>query len=305
MPELPEVETIKRNLQRSLLGKTISGVLVLTHKMVFVGIGKISALKKGSAARSKKFANTLSSQKIKSFSRRGKFLIIQFHGGSWLLVHLRMSGQLIFIPKSRLAQPLLLSVAKSALPELLPTKHTHAVFSFSDGGKLFYNDVRQFGHLRLVTNEKEFSELMARQNLGPEPLEISAKDFFATLQANPKRAIKALLLDQSVIAGVGNIYADESLFAAKINPSRPAGKIKFAEAKNLLAALRRILKEAIKRGGSSLEYFLKTNGSAGSFSHEHQVYGKSGELCPCCGAKFESKTVAGRTSTYCPRCQKY
>jgi formamidopyrimidine-DNA glycosylase len=297
MPELPEVETIKRNLQKSLLGKTVSGVFVLTDKMVFIGAGKISALKKGNADRSKKFAGALASQKIKSFGRRGKFLIIQFHDSSRLLVHLRMSGQLIFIPKKLLA--------KSALPELLPTKHTHAVFSFSDGGKLFYNDVRQFGHLRLVADEKEFAKLMAVQNLGPEPLEISEKDFFAALRTNPKRAIKALLLDQSVIAGIGNIYADESLFAAKINPSRPAGKIKSTEAKILWAALQRILKEAIKRGGSSLEYFLKTNGSAGSFSQEHQVYGKSGEPCPRCGAKFESKTVAGRTSTYCPRCQKY
>jgi formamidopyrimidine-DNA glycosylase len=305
MPELPEVETIKRNLQKSLLGKTISGILVLTDKMVFIGAGKISALKKGNTARSKKFSSALARQKIKSFDRRGKFLITQFHSGSRLLVHLRMSGQLIFIPKKLLARPLLLSVAKSALSELLPTKHTHAVFSFSDGGKLFYNDVRQFGHLRLVADEKEFAKLMAVQNLGPEPLEISEKGFFAALQTNPKRAVKALLLDQSVIAGIGNIYADESLFAAKINPSRPAGKIKSAEVKNLWAALQRILKEAIKRGGSSLEYFLKTNGSAGSFSHEHQVYGKSGELCPRCGAQFKSKTVVGRTSTYCPHCQKY
>jgi formamidopyrimidine-DNA glycosylase len=146
---------------------------------------------------------------------------------------------------------------------------------------------------------------MVRENLGPEPLEISEKDFMAILQVNPRRAIKALLLDQEIIAGVGNIYADESLFAAKINPARPAGKIKQTEAKALHSNLQRILKEAIKRGGSSLEYFLKTNGSAGSFSHEHQVYGKSGELCPRCGSKLQSKVVSGRTSTYCPRCQKY
>jgi formamidopyrimidine-DNA glycosylase len=159
--------------------------------------------------------------------------------------------------------------------------------------------------MRLVENEKDFAALLARENLGPEPLEISEKDFLSLLKANPKRAIKALLLDQEAIAGVGNIYADESLFAAKINPARPSGKIKPTEAKALYTNLQRILKEAIRHGGSSLEYFLKTNGSAGSFSHEHKIYGKSGELCPRCASKLQSKVVAGRTSTYCPRCQKY
>jgi formamidopyrimidine-DNA glycosylase len=305
MPELPEVETIRRNLQKSLRGKRISKVLVITDKMVILGNAKIPVLKKGDKKRSIKFAAALTGRKIISLNRRGKFLIIEFDDHSRLLVHLRMSGQMIFIPASRLNRPITLSLAKSALPVLLPTKHTHAIFSFNNGAKLFYNDVRQFGHMRLVENEKDFEALLLRENLGPEPLEISEKDFVAILQSNPKRAIKALLLDQEVIVGVGNIYADESLFAAKINPARPAGKINSAEAKALYSNLQRILKEAIKRGGSSLEYFLKTNGSAGSFSQEHQAYGKSGELCPRCASKLQSKVVAGRTSTYCPRCQKY
>lgn len=305
MPELPEVETIKRNLQKSLRGKRISEVLVLTDKMVVFGNAKIPVLKKGDKKHSIKFAKALTGRKVVALNRRGKFLIIELDNHSRLLIHLRMSGQMIFIPASRLNRPITLSVAKSALPVLLPTKHTHAILSFREGGKLFYNDVRQFGHMRLVESQKDFDTLLARENLGPEPLEIFEKDFGDLLQANSNRAIKALLLDQEKIAGVGNIYADESLFAAKINPARPAGKIKLSEVKALHSNLQRILKEAIKRGGSSLEYFLKTNGSAGSFSHEHQVYGKSGELCPRCGSKLQSKVVAGRTSTYCPHCQKY
>ncbi len=302
MPELPEVETVKRNLARQLSGKKIANVSVVTDKMIVVGSAKIPALKKGNPKHSVEFKDALQGRTFISFERRAKYLIIYLDTGAALLIHLRMSGQLIVIPKSRLTKPLILSKAKTARKELLPTKHTHAIFTFNDGTKLFYNDVRQFGHIRYVT-AADVQTVIDAQKLGPEPLEMKLDVFKNILAHYGKRAIKAVLLDQQAIAGIGNIYADESLFAAQVNPSRPAARLDATEVAILYHELQRILRQAIKCGGSSLEYFLKTNGSGGSFAHEHQVYGKAGEHCPRCGEILVSKVVAGRTSTYCPTCQ--
>jgi formamidopyrimidine-DNA glycosylase len=271
--------------------------------MVVLGGGKIPVVKKGNPKHSAEFQVLLKGRTFTLFDRRAKYLIVRLDNGAALLIHLRMSGQLIVIPKSRLATPLLLSKAKAARKELLPTKHTHAIVTCTDGTKLFYNDVRQFGHIRYVP-ASDLQSVIDAQQLGPEPLEMKHAEFAEIVAAHKKRAIKAVLLDQQAIAGIGNIYADESLFAAKVNPSRPAGRLDANETKVLYTELQRILHHAIRHGGSSLEYFLKTNGSGGSFAHEHQVYGKAGEHCPRCGEVLESKVVAGRTSTYCPVCQK-
>ncbi len=303
MPELPEVETIRRQLQRSLPRRKIKSVFVYLDKMVKAGPGKISNIKSGSKKFSAVFAAGLRNRTITKVERRAKYLIIKLTGRRNLLVHLRMSGQLIYLPKKDLKNPLALSMAKTAIKQTLPGKHTHVEFIFSNGDKLFYNDTRQFGHLRLV-NDKEMRDVFAAHQLGPEPLTLKLKEFSAIIKKHSNKRAKDFLLNQSVLAGIGNIYADESLFASKISPLRKVGKLKPAQQKLLFASIRKVLKKAIALGGSSIEYFLMTNGDSGSFANEHLVYGKAGQPCPVCGRPLKSQKIGSRTSVFCAYCQK-
>lgn len=302
MPELPEVETVRTQLETSLVGKIIKEVFVYTDKMIKVGSEKISNIKTGTRENSLKFAGFLAGKKILSVKRRGKFLIIALGKGLNLMIHLRMSGQLIFLDKQSLGNPFVLSLAKSAIKQTLPSKHTHVEFIFSNEDKLFYNDTRQFGHIRLVSAE-ELNYVLEYLALGAEPLSLKQKDFNKLLLKHPKKRVKDFLLNQSVIAGIGNIYADESLFIAKISPVRKVGALDSHKAIALLSAIKKVLRKAIKFGGSSIEYFLMTNGSAGKFSEQHFVYGKAKQPCPNCGLALESKKIGSRTSTFCARCQ--
>ncbi len=309
MPELPEVETIKRQLQKSVVGKTVSDVSVYLDKMVKVGPGRISSVKIGSRKSSKEFAKLLRGKKIIAVSRRAKYLIIELADRNraqtkeFLIGHLRMSGQMIVLQPKLLKTPLSLSIAKTAPKQTLPSKHTHVELVFTDGSKLFYNDTRQFGHLRFV-DAPGFAQVFLEQDLGPEPLTLTLKDFQEIVKAHPQRRVKDFLLDQSVIAGIGNIYADETLFRSGIRPQHKVGKLSQAEIKALSMNIKKVLEQAIKAGGSSLEYFLKINGAAGKFSNQHQVYGRAGLPCLRCGHALISAKVGSRTSTYCRYCQK-
>ncbi len=303
MPELPEVETIKRQLQKSLINKKIKEVFVYTDKMIKVGVGKISNIKKGSAKQSEQFSKALKGKQVLGLERRAKFLIIRLSGGYSLMIHLRMSGQLIYIEKKDLKNSLKLSLARTAIAQTLPTKHSHIEFVFSNGDKLFYNDTRQFGHLRLVS-QAEMQEVLRLQDLGPEPLKLKLKRFQEIILKYGNRRAKDFLLDQRVIAGIGNIYADESLFISKIHPLRKVSSLTQQEVKKLLEAIQKVLSKAIKMGGSSIEYFLMVNGSAGKFSNEHLVYGKAGKKCPVCGRILLSQKIGSRTSVFCSFCQK-
>lgn len=308
MPELPEVETVKRQLQKSLIGRRIKAVLVYTDKMIKVGAGRISNIKIGHSAASKKFISLLRGKEILSLDRRAKFLLIRLSGGLNLMIHLRMSGQLIFVAQQNQKLPLKLSLARTAIAQTLPTKHSHVQFDFSgnkgsSAGTLFYNDTRQFGHIRLVT-DAELDEVWVDHNLGPEPLTLTLEEFQKIVTAHGKKRAKDFLLDQQVIAGIGNIYADESLFLSKIHPLRKVGTLKPIQIKELLNAVQGVLRAAIRSGGSSIEYFLMTNGSAGRFSDRHLVYGKSGKKCPRCGQFLKSRKIGSRTAVFCTNCQK-
>lgn len=298
MPELPEVETIRRQLQKSIVGKKIATVSVYLDKMVKVGPGKISSIKMGSKKESVQFAKILVGEEILDVSRRAKYLIIHLSNKKYLLIHLRMSGQMIVLSKKVVKNPLMLSMAKTAVPQTLPSKHTHVEVSFTSGDKLFYNDTRQFGHLRVV-DEKEFDEVLKAQNIGPEPLTLKAKEFAEMLQKRKTKRIKDLLLDQSAIAGIGNIYADEALFAAGILPTRRAGKIKPVEQQRLLKDIQKVLRSAIQAGGSSLEYFLKINGDSGKFVSKHKVYGRAGLPCVICKRPLSTAKIGSRTAVFC------
>jgi formamidopyrimidine-DNA glycosylase len=302
MPELPEVETIKKQLEKSIKGRKIKAVSVFTDKMVQVGEAKISNIKKGSKFQTKEFILRLIGRKVLSLERRAKYLIIRLSGEVIIMIHLRMSGQLLFLKKSDLKKPLRLSMAKKALEQTLPTKHTHVSFLFTDDSTLFYNDTRQFGHLRVVTKD-QYEKVLENSKIGPEPLTLSLKDFDNLVKMYPTKRIKDFLLDQTIIAGIGNIYADEALFLAKIRPDRKMQTLLKPEIKRLRVSIIRVLKDAIKAGGSSLEYFLMTNGDSGKFVSSHQVYGRSKEPCIECGEILETKKIASRTTVYCKICQ--
>ena len=303
MPELPEVETIKRQLQHTLKGRKIKDVLVYMDKMVKVGPGKISNIKTGSKKLSADFVKGLRGKAILDVERRAKYLVIRLSGGMNILAHLRMSGQMIYIPKKDLKNPLALSMAKAALKQTLPTKHTHVEFIFSNGDKLFYNDTRQFGHMRLVSDADK-AKVFAEQGLGPEPLTLKFSEFEQIIAAHPQKRAKDFLLNQEVIAGIGNIYADEALFMSRISPTRKVGALKKEQRALLFKSIQKVLEKAIKAGGSSIEYFLMTNGDSGKFANEHLVYGKAGEFCSNCGRPLKSAKIGSRTSTFCSYCQK-
>jgi formamidopyrimidine-DNA glycosylase len=223
-----------------------------------------------------KLARQLAGRRIESVQRRGKFIVIALDKGT-LTVHLGMTGKL-----------LLQGDAGDA--------HTHGVFELDDG-MLLYHDPRQFGRI-------EWSAGPSRRvlRLGPEPLEISLAEFRSRLKR--KTGMKALLLNQAFLAGLGNIYADESLFAAGIHPLTPASKLTAARAEKLYLAIRAILTQAIQLGGSSISDYVNAQGERGWFQMEHRAYGREGQPCTTCGRPIRKILVAQRGTHYCPKCQK-
>jgi formamidopyrimidine-DNA glycosylase len=276
MPELPEVETIVRGLRTVLPGRTI----------VSVRLGKTDFIEDPAA-----LAELLPGRRIERVERLGKFIQLQLSAGFGaknadgqmnLVIHLGMTGWL--------------GVRR---PEDPVAPHTHAFFELEDGRELRYTDIRRFGQILLVPGGKiaAFSE-----RLGKEPLEISASEFHARL-AGRRARIKALLLDQSIFRGIGNIYADESLWQARIHPARLAARLNSADLARLRKAIRRILQHAIEDRGSSISNFVDAEGQPGEYQQRHRAYGREGKPCFRCGSKIRRGNVAGRSSYFCPRCQ--
>lgn len=271
MPELPEVETI---------------VCGLREKLRYLEFSKVEVhLKKCFRGSPRSLLASLRGKKILRVERRGKNIIFRLSGGAALLVHLRMTGRLRFLPAHRPQE-----------------KHTHVIFSFKNHPcQLRFVDQRQFG--RLFVEKKEAGDnLSSLADLGPEPFEISAKEFIKRARAK-HRAIKPLLLDQRFLAGVGNIYADEALHQAQIHPYRRADALPEKNLLRLYKALRRILREAIRAGGTSVRTYVDANGSPGGFQRFLRVYAREGKACRSCGAPIVRERVAGRSSFFCPRCQ--
>ena len=213
-------------------------------------------------------------------------LLISFEGGRTLVFHLKMTGQFLF--------------AKSSEPR---DKHTRLVIRFDDGrNELRFRDVRKFGFLLCLDGEPE-SACAELGGLGPEPLEIGLPEFAAILKAHRGR-IKSILLDQRRIAGIGNIYADEMLFDARIHPERPASSLRTPAVDRLYGSMRRILTLAIAGKGSTLRDYRDAEGHEGSFQESHKVYGRTGEPCYACGKPIRMKRIGGRSSHFCPRCQR-
>lgn len=277
MPELPEVETVARGLQQSVAGRRI----------VSVAIGKTDFMDDPTA-----IERELPGSRIERVERYGKFMLLRLvnpgdleHANAEtraLLVHLGMTGNLA---PHHAGQPM--------------AKHTHVTFALDDGRELRFIDPRRFGRMALLSGESLEQELA---RFGAEPLLVTAEEFAARMHRSKAR-IKALLLDQSVLRGVGNIYADESLWAAKIHPARRGASLKPAEAEALRKAMQRILLQAIKKRGSSISDFVDGNGDAGEYQRYHKVYGRKGQKCFRCGGKIKWMIVAGRSSHFCAVCQ--
>ena len=266
MPELPEVETIKRDLQKVVLGKKITEVCV--HNPKVIREPTVAGFKRG-----------LEGAVIKNILRRAKLLILELSNGKSLAIHLKMTGQLVYPGGA---------------------KHSRVAFHLSGGKILDFNDQRLFGELRLVD---DWHSLKFIQGLGPEPADLNPGQFKAML-SKKKTAIKPLLLDQKFISGIGNLYAAEILFHAKINPWRRANTLSDKEKGLLFKAINHILKAAILHAGSSVEDYVRVSGDKGGYVKYHKVYDRQGKPCLECKTMIKRIAQGGRGTYFCPKCQK-
>ncbi len=278
MPELPEVETIKLQLLRIIKAKTIKKVEVKLPKMI-------------RGANVKDFEKKVVGAKIKDIRRRAKLLVIELSNSYGLVIHLKLTGQIIYNPTSNIQHP--------------TSKHTHIIYYFADGSMLLHNDMRQFGYVKLVKT-KDLPRLFQEEKFGPEPFDkyLTLEKFKAMLKKKGRVKIKPLLMDQTFIAGIGNVYAQEVCFKAKIKPTRTAGSLTDKEIKNLYEGLKKILKESIKCKGSSVDTYVDIKGKQGGYAPFLKVYRREGRKCPHCGAKIKSIRLGGRGTCFCPKCQK-
>jgi formamidopyrimidine-DNA glycosylase len=305
MPELPEVETVVNELRPKLKNKKIKHVSVMMPKMVAMGPKTLSNLRKSDATVAEKFAKTLKGRKITDVKRRAKMIIIDLAGKYAVLVHLKMTGQLIHFGKKELDKQIRLFNRLNYKPVHLPTKSTHVIFDLSDGSKLFYNDFRQFGYLKLVT-DKELLEVPELLGYGPEPLDkkFTYEELEKLFKKRSQAPLKSWLMDPTVIAGIGNIYSDEIMFYAKVRPTRIVRSLKAEERRFLYKGIKRVLTEAVEHRGSSVGDFIRPSGDWGTYGKIHKVYGRAGEKCKACGTIIKSLKFNGRTGSFCPKCQK-
>jgi formamidopyrimidine-DNA glycosylase len=267
MPELPEVETIRAQLAPRLTGRSLVRVEILDPRLTRpTDLFEV--------------AEELEGDTVVAVERRGKYLVLRLESGLALLVHLRMTGGFHWEP----------------------TSHERAVLELDDGTRLVYRDVRRFGTW-LVLEDAELDPYLTGKN-GPEPLGPHfTAEWLAGRLAVRRAPVKAVLLDQRVVAGLGNIYADEALWRARVSPLRPAAELSYEEARRIHRAIRDALRAGIARQGSTLSTYRQPDGSPGSMQEEFRVYGRDGEPCPRCRATIAKTRVGGRGTWYCPRCQ--
>lgn len=275
MPELPEVETVRLSLEPLILGARIEAIHELTPG-VLINLAGLDT-------------QTVS-WPVTGLRRRGKYLIIDLAQGLLLVAHLRMTGQFNYQDPPQPFQ-----------------KHDHIVLSLRYSGDLFqlvFHDTRRFGRIWLLRTD-QLPQIGGLANLGPEPLdhELTARQLHQRLQRRARTSLKAALLDQTVIAGLGNIYADESLFLAGLSPNLAAGAVSVKATGRLLEAMREVLVKAVHARGTSIKDYVDALNVRGSFQYQLQVYGRGGQPCTRCGKPLQKITLAGRTTVYCPHCQ--
>jgi len=288
MPELPEIESLRRILARSAVGRTIVSARILEPRL------------RRKVARG--FAAAIAGRRIETLARRAKYLILKLANGDALMVHLGMSGSLTHRPPD--AGPSAGGPIFGDQDDPLDAAHDHVELRLDDGSRLVYNDPRRFGLMKLVA-AGALETTTELRGLGPEPLDGGFSPEYLALKARGRRvAIKNLLMDQRVVAGIGNIYAAEILFRAGVRPARRAGRLTRAELGRIAATVAPVLREAIGAGGTTFRSYRDSNGRPGAFAARLKVYGREGEPCYTCSTPIRNVVVGQRASFYCPRCQK-
>ena len=286
MPELPEVETIRLQLDQFLRGLTIVDLKILNPKS-FLGQPEL-----------------VRGKKIIGVKRRAKITLIELEGGICLAVHLKLTGQLIYRDKKKEKEKGICEEEGPFDVCELPNKFTRVIFDLDNGSRLFFNDLRAFGWIKVIRDIREIGE----EKLGPEANDQKTftLNYFQEMLAKTKKPIKLVLLDQKKLAGVGNIYANEALFRASILPTRPANSLSKEETEKLRNEIIKVLNEAIKFKGTSDrdEAYRQATGEKGEFQKHLKVYGKTGQKCPKCESVIKRITVGGRGTFICPKCQK-
>jgi DNA-(apurinic or apyrimidinic site) lyase (EC 4.2.99.18)/Formamidopyrimidine-DNA glycosylase (EC 3.2.2.23) len=274
MPELPEVETVRRGLEPGLRGRRIERVIVYERRLRW-------PLPPG-------FEADLAGARIQRVERRAKYLLLRLEPEASLILHLGMTGSLRLLDSG---QPLRLAT------------HDHVVFELDDGARLIYHDPRRFGSMHRHVGSDARHPLLA--GLGPEPLSEAFHAAYLHARLAGRRApIKLTLMDQAIVVGIGNIYANEALFRAGIHPARAAGRISLARLDRLVVEIKAVLYEAIAAGGSTLRDFFNARGEPGYFQLDYAVYGRGGQPCRCCASVLREIRLGGRSTVYCPRCQR-
>lgn len=286
MPELPEVQTVVSELNCKIKGKTIKLIEVRNPGSGLPSPSFLIAKTKG--------------KKVKEVKRRGKLIDIDLGGDHNILIHLKMTGQLVYVAKTG-------KKISGGHPidnvGVLPNKFSHVIINFTDGSILYFNDIRKFGWVKYATNiERD----IARQKYGLEPFdkEYTLENFTTIIKRYPKKKIKQLLMDQEKISGLGNIYADESLFTSRVLPTRLAGSLKLEEIKSLYKVIPKILEFAISKGGTTADNYVRTDGSKGEMVNFLKVYGREGKKCVRCAGMVSKIKLGGRGTHFCKSCQK-
>jgi len=274
MPELPEVETIRQQLLKEIVGKKIKELTINDSQIINLPPEKFQAL--------------LTGVKIKDIRRRAKLLIFDFNNDYSLIVHLKLTGRFIYFKNNQKIKD-----------------KAHLIFIFQDKTKLLYQDIRKFGYLKLVpTNLAQ--DIIKAHNFGPEVLDkdFTLERFEKVIRQKPKAKIKPLLMDQSILAGIGNVYSQEACFRAGINPQRTVKSLSKEDVKRLYQALKKVVVLALKKRGSSVDTYLDIYGKRGDFEPLLKVYGRENKPCFNCGAKIKRIKMNGRSTYFCPKCQK-
>lgn len=283
MPELPEVEIIKLGLQKKIVGLKIQKVQVISSKS-FLGN-----------------PNSAEGQKVLKIWRKAKMLGIEVSDGMTLLFHLKMSGQLVYEDGKRFigGHPTEDMMGK------MPNTHTRVIFSFSDGSHLYFNDQRRFGWVKII-QKSNIKDQKALEELGPEPLEktFTWQMLKQNLLRHKSMPVKAAIMDQAVVSGVGNIYSNEACFAARLDPRSKAGDLNDQEFQSLHHGIIKALQDGIRHGGSTKAHFVDPEGHKGYFLDYAFVYGRDKKPCKVCGTEIKKISLAGRGTYFCPNCQK-
>lgn len=289
MPELPEVETIVRELKEKVLSRTFLDIWIDAPKLVKKP-RKLEKFKKG-----------LIGRKINNISRMGKIIVFDLSQDMVMFVHQKMTGHFLIGKWDRKGKQII--PEKEGFLQDSANKYIHIIFYLDKGKQLAFSDLRKFARIELL-NKNDFEKFKKELNLGPDPL---GKDFslnkFSKIISSQKGKIKQVLMNQQIISGIGNIYSDEALFKAGINPFRAANSLSEKELQKLLLAIKMILRSSIKVGGDSISDYRRTDGSLGGFDKLSKVYAREGEKCLRCKSTIKREKIGGRSTHFCPKCQ--